>query len=89
MTDLDLTLLKSKRFWVLFFTLLAFVAKDQWGLELDVETWAYLAGAVIAGYSIEDWIEAWAGGKIAPDVFLEKPTATPVPNDVTNDIAKG
>lgn len=63
-------LLKSKRFWVLIVSLIAFIIKEETGLSLDIETWSNLVLAVIAGYSIEDWIAAWNRGEPAPDIDL-------------------
>ncbi len=62
------TLFKSKRFWVLIVSLVAFILKEETGLALDVEAWSNLVLAVIAGYSIEDWIEAWHQSQSAPNV---------------------
>lgn len=58
-------LIRSKRFWVLAISLLAYILKEETGLNIDVEAWSNIALAVIAGYSIEDWIGAWNRGKSA------------------------
>lgn len=79
-------LLKSKRFWVLIISLVAYVANEELGLQIDVSAWANIALALIAGYSIEDWISAWNSGKVAPEpeelaeIGMNrpgKPTSTP------------
>lgn len=59
-------LVKSKRFWVLVISLIAYVLKSELDLTIDVESWSNIALAVIAGYSIEDCITAWNDGKPSP-----------------------
>lgn len=66
-------LLKSKRFWVLFISLVAYIVKEETGLDIDVGSWSNIALAVIAGYSIEDWISAWNTGRPAPVVDTPEP----------------
>lgn len=69
-------IVKSKRFWVLITSLLAYILKEETGLSIDVEAWSNIALAVIAGYSIEDWISAWNKGQPAP-VSAEDATEIP------------
>lgn len=60
------SLFKSKRFWVLVTSLLAYILQEETGLSIDVTAWSNIALAVIVGYSIEDWISAWNKGQPAP-----------------------
>lgn len=71
-------LIKSKRFWVLLLTFVAYVVKDQFNIEMNVDYLAGLAALVVAGYSIEDWLVAFMTGQPLPEVE-NKPETPKVP----------
>lgn len=71
-------LLKSKRFWVLCLSLIAYVVNEEMALQIDVQSWSLIALALIGGYSIEDWIEAWNDGKVAPTPKAEGQDFPPI-----------
>ena len=68
-------LLKSKRFWVLLLTFVAYVVKDQFEIEMNVDYLAGLAALVVAGYSIEDWLVAFVTGQPLPEPTQPEPPA--------------
>ena len=54
-------LVKSKRAWVAFATLMAVMLNEIWGIDLDPAVIVALGAVVVGGYAIEDAAKAREG----------------------------